>query len=118
MSNSCLPKNFEAKIIFHKIDWIRFGVCFDKKILKNQVDQNCPPFDIFYLIEDLNQLYLYNNWVNYFKGQVELKSGDTVIISMHNEELRFNVNGVDLGKGVASAWHVVRKCTCSFIQET
>jgi len=50
-----LPKNFEAKILFHSVDWIRSGLTFNKEIGLDQNDSNCPQYDVYYILEDLIQ---------------------------------------------------------------
>ena len=77
-----LPKNFEAKLLFTSVDWVRTGITFNKEIL-----------------EDLVQFYTKKSgWKNCFnKGGRALKPGDTMTITLHNGEMRYAVNDMDLG---------------------
>ena len=45
-----LPKNFEAKLFFPSVHWIRVGISFNQEIVENQEDMNCPPYDIYYIL--------------------------------------------------------------------
>ena len=94
-----LPINFEAKILFISVDWVRSGITFNKEIIKEQNDVNCPKFDIYCILEDLIQFYtLRNEWKNCFKkGGRPLKAGDTMTITLKNGEMRYAINDVDLG---------------------
>jgi hypothetical protein len=99
ISKFTLPKNFEAKILFNSVDWVRTGITFNKDIIKEQNDVNCPKFDIYCILEDLIQFYtLKNEWKNCFKkGGRPLKAGDTMTITLRNGEMRYAINDVDLG---------------------
>ena len=94
-----LPKNFEAKLLFTSVDWVRTGICFNADIVKDQTDANCPQFDIYCILEDLVQFYTKNSgWKNCFpKGARPLKAGDYMTITLKNGEMRYAVNDQDLG---------------------
>jgi len=94
-----LPRNFEAKILFGGVDWIRTGISFSKDIVTDQNDSNCPQYDIYCILEDLVQFYTkHNGWKNCFsRGGRSLKTGDYMTITMKNGELRFAINDTDLG---------------------
>jgi len=94
-----LPKNFEAKLLFTSVDWVRTGITFNKEIINDQTDVNCPHFDIYCILEDLVQFYTKKSgWKNCFnKGGRALKPGDTMTITLHNGEMRYAVNDMDLG---------------------
>lgn len=94
-----LPRNFEVKLHFISADWVRTGITFEKEIIEDQTDLNCPNFDIYCVLEDLVQFYsLKNGWKNCFKNNDGgLKTGDYVTLIMKNGELRYLVNNEDLG---------------------
>jgi hypothetical protein len=94
-----LPKNFEAKLYFVSIDWVRIGLTFTKDIINDQNDANCPQYDIYCILEDLVQFYTKaNGWKNCFnRGSKNLKAGDYMTITLKNGELRYAINDVDLG---------------------
>lgn len=94
-----LPKNFEVKLFFISVDWIRTGLSFTKDIVNDQNDSNCPNYDIYYILEDLVQFYTkHHGWKNCFsRGTRPLKSGDYMTITLKNGELRYSVNDNDLG---------------------
>lgn len=94
-----LPLNFEVKLLFTSVDWIRTGITFDRKIVDEQVDMNCPPFALYGILEDLVQFYTQNSgWKNCFsKDKRPLKPGDYMTIILKNGEMKFLVNEFDLG---------------------
>lgn len=94
-----LPRNFEVKLHYNYVDWVRTGITLDYNIVDDQTDLNCPRFDIYCLLEDLMQFYtLKNGWKNCFHNNSRpLKAGDDLIMRMKNCELRFELNGEDLG---------------------
>lgn len=94
-----LPRNFEVKIMFGGVDWIRTGISFSKDIVNDQNDSNCPQYDVYCILEDLVQFYTkHNGWKNCFtRGGRSLKTGDLMTISMKNGEMRYAVNDSDLG---------------------
>ena len=94
-----LPRNFEVKLHFSSADWVRTGITFNKEIINDQSDVNCPQYDIYCILEDLIQFYtLKTGWKNCFRGDNHtLKNGDNVIITLKNGELRYLVNDEDLG---------------------
>ena len=57
ISKCPLPTNFEVKLHFGQVDWVRVGITFDKEIINNQNDTNCPLYDIYYILEDFIQFY-------------------------------------------------------------
>lgn len=99
LSKYPLPRNFEAKIHFFQVDWVRTGISFDSSIDQDQTDVNCPPYDIYCVLEDLVQFYTRSlGWKNCFnKTNKPLRAGDTMTVSLKNGELRFFVNNTDLG---------------------
>lgn len=94
-----LPKNFEVKLLFTSVDWVRTGITFCKDVIMEQSDVNCPQFDIYCILEDLIQFYTKNSgWKNCFSKQGRaLKAGDTMTITFKNGEMRYAVNDLDLG---------------------
>ena len=94
-----LPRNFEVKLHFSSADWVRTGITFNKEIINDQSDVNCPQYDIYCILEDLVQFYtLKNGWKNCFRTDNQLlKSGDNITITMRNGEMRYAVNEEDLG---------------------
>ena len=99
LSKFALPKNFELKVLYISVDWIRSGLSFTKDIIADQNDSNCPQYDVYCILEDLIQFYTkQNGWKNCFsRGTRGLKAGDYLTITLKNGELRFAVNDVDLG---------------------
>lgn len=94
-----LPKNFEVKLLFTSVDWVRTGITFCKDVIMEQSDVNCPQFDIYCILEDLVQFYtLRNGWKNCFRNDNRpLKNGDNLTITLRNGELRYALNDEDLG---------------------
>ena len=82
-----LPRNFEVKLHFSSADWVRTGITFNKEIINDQSDVNCPQYDIYCILEDLIQFYtLKTVWKNCFRGDNHtLKNGDNVIITLKNK---------------------------------
>ena len=99
ISKKPLPLNFEAKINFISVGWIRVGITFEPKIADFEEDANCPPYDIYCILEDLKQFYTYKNkWKYVFKNKdIKLEQGDIMIMRFKNGELRYIINGEDLG---------------------
>ena len=65
-----LPNNFEVKLHFSSVDWVRTGITFDKSIGDDEIDANCPLYDIYCILEDLVQFYTLNNkWKYLFKKE-------------------------------------------------
>lgn len=100
ISKYSLPKNFNAQIHFSAVDWIRTGITFDKSIANETEDFNCPKYPIFYILENLSEFYEGEQgiWLTYFDSQTPLKADDYLNIQLKNGELRFFLNGNDLGK--------------------
>ena len=95
-----LPKNFEAKIHFSEVNFVRIGITFDSKIANEKQDINSPNYKIYYLLQDMNTFFSYNEnkWIKYFGGNNILKNDDDLTIILKNGELRYLLNGKDLGK--------------------
>ena len=81
------------------VGWIRIGITFEPKIADFEEDTNCPPYDIYCILEDLKQFYTYKNkWKYIFKNKdIQLEQGDVMIMRFKNGELRYLINGEDLG---------------------
>ena len=94
-----LPINFEVKLNFNSVDWVRTGITFNKEIINDQTDLNCPKFDIYCFLEDLVQFYtLKIGWRKIFKNRnLYLKKDDNITITLKNGELRYALNDEDLG---------------------
>ena len=96
-----LPKNFEVKLYFSSVDWIRTGISFSNDIINEQTDANCPSYDIYCILEDLIQFYTKNTaWKNCFNKGRKLKAGDYMTITFKNGELKYSVNDIDLGSKI------------------
>jgi len=96
-----LPKNFEVKLYFSSVDWIRTGISFSNDIINEQTDVNCPSYDIYCILEDLIQFYTKNTaWKNCFNKGRKLKAGDYMTITFKNGELKYSVNDIDLGSKI------------------
>jgi hypothetical protein len=98
VSKKPLPRNFECKITFLSVGWIRVGLTFEPKIADIDEDVNCPPFDIYCILEDLKQFYTYKNkWKFIFNSkEIQLTKADNMIMRFKNGELRYYINGEDL----------------------
>ena len=99
LSKYPLPKNTEIKLYFEEVFWVRSGITFSKDIVDDQTDTNSPPFDIYYILEDLYQFYTMNEKWKYFskKAIYPLRKGDYMTIIYKNWELQFLVNDINLG---------------------
>ena len=99
ISKNPLPLNFECKITFISVGWIRVGITFEPKIVDFEEDANCPPYDIYCILEDLKQFYTYKSkWKYIFNNKdIQLEQGDVMIMRFKNGELRYFINGEDLG---------------------
>ena len=88
-----LPNNFEIKLEFTSVYWIRSGITLDKNIINLNKDENCPKYDIYYILEDLCEFYSLNGeWKN-FKGITrKLQKGDSMTIALLDGIMRFKVN--------------------------
>ena len=96
-----LPKNFEIKLYFISVDWIRTGISFSNDIINEQTDANCPQYDIYCILEDLMQFYTKNNgWKNCFTKFRKLKAGDFMTINFKNGDLKYSINDVSLGSSI------------------
>ena len=78
---------------------MRTGITFDKKIADDKTDVNCPAYDIYCILEDLVQFYTLNSkWKYSFKKEGRsLQQGDYITMRFKNGELRYLLNGIDLG---------------------
>ena len=95
-----LPKNFEAKIHFNKVDLIRFGITFDPNIIKEtNYDMDDPKYNIYYLGQTMSSFYAYEKgWlIKYFKSDRELKNGDDLILKVKDGKLNYLLNGNSIG---------------------
>jgi len=95
-----LPKNFEAKVYFNKVNMIRFGITFDPNIIKEIIyDQDCPKYDIYYLCEYLTSFYTYKKgWLqSIFKTDRKLKDGDYLILKIKDGKIYYLFNGNSIG---------------------
>ena len=94
-----LPKNFEALIHFSKVDWIRSGIVFGKEILEEPQDLNCPPYYLYYILENMSELYSCDThtWKSIFKNNQKLKDNDNLLIQLKDNKLKYFLNGIDLG---------------------
>ena len=94
-----LPKNFEAKVHFTDVSMVRVGITFDSNIINDKKDNNSPNYKIYYILQDLNDFYSYDNkkWNKVFQGKNQLKNGDDLTIILKGGELRYLHNGEDLG---------------------
>ena len=65
----------------------------DKNIINLNKDENCPKYDIYYILEDLCEFYsLSGKWKN-FKGiGRKLQKGDSMKITLLEGKMRFKVN--------------------------
>lgn len=96
-----LPQNFNVQIHFISVDWIRTGITFEKEIAEEKSDFNSPKYKIYYLLENMTELYCGENceWLTYFPKGPSLKDEDYLNMQLLNGELKFFLNGEDLGKG-------------------
>ena len=92
-----LPKNFEIKLHFTKVDYVRTGITLDKNIKNCKYDSNDPNYEIYYIHQDLSQFYnLKDKWKNINKFKHQLKSDDYMIITMFDGKMKYNINGTSL----------------------
>lgn len=94
-----LPKNFEAMIHFISVDWVRTGIVFGREILDEGADCNCPPYKLYYLLENMSELYSCDtkSWITFFDKDEKLKPNDNLLVQLKNKELKYFLNGKDLG---------------------
>ena len=96
-----LPKNFEAKIHFIKVNKIRIGITFDANIINETNYKNdSPKYKIYYKNQNANCFYAYERgWIeNYFKNDEYLKDGDDMIIKLREGNLSYYLNGKSIGR--------------------
>jgi len=92
-----LPKNFEIKLDFTSVDWIRSGITLDKNIMNSNKDDNTPKYDIYYVLEDLYEFYsLKGQWKSYKGIGRNLQKGDYMTITLLDGEMRYKVNETTL----------------------
>ena len=92
-----LPKNFEIKLHFTSVDFVRTGITLDKNIKNCKNDSNAPNYNVFYIHQDLSQFYNFKDkWKDINKFKNELKSGDYMIITMLDGKMKYNINGTSL----------------------
>ena len=92
-----LPNNFEIKLYFSAVDWIRSGITFDEKIKNCKSDDNSPKFDVYYVLEGLNQFYNLSDTWRHFNGiGRKLQSGDNMIITLIDGKMNYTINGTQL----------------------
>ena len=85
-SKYSLPKNFEVKLYFSSVDWIKTGISFSNDIINKQTDANYPSYDIYSIFEDLMQFYTKNTaWKKCFNKGRKLKVGDFMTITFKME---------------------------------
>jgi hypothetical protein len=96
-----LPKNFEAKIHFTKINKIRVGITFDPNII-NETNYNIdsPKYNIYYKNQNSNWFYTYEKgWIeDYFSNDECLRDGDDMVIKLKKGNLSYYLNGKTIGK--------------------
>ena len=99
LSKYPLPKNSEIKLYFEEVYWVRSGITFNRDIANDQTDCNSPPFDIYYILEDLYQFYTMNKMWKYLSKKAihRLRKGDYMTIIYKNGELQFLINDINLG---------------------
>jgi len=102
VSSKPLPINFECKISFLSVAWIRVGITFEPKIADLDEDVNCPPYDIYCILEDLKQFYTYKSkWKFIFNTKnIQLSKSTEMIMRFKNGELRYFINGECLDRAV------------------
>ena len=94
-----LPKNFEAKIHFIKVDMIRAGITFDPNII-NETDchLDSPNYNIYYKGQSSGTFYYYKKgWIEHFNIGKSLKNGDDLIIKVKDGKLNYYLNDVSMG---------------------
>ncbi len=94
-----LPKNFEAKVYFDKVDMARVGITFDPSII-DEKNFNCdsPPYNIYTIGESLRMFYTQEkNWFKYFNSKRRIKQGDSLTIRLKNGRLDYFLNGNSIG---------------------
>ena len=92
-----LPKNFEIKLNFSVVDYIRAGITLDKNIINFKSDADSPKYDIHYISDGLSACYSLKGGWKYFKGfNRRLQAGDNIIITLFNKELKYKVNDIEI----------------------
>ena len=94
-----LPKNFEVKIHFTGVDYIRTGITFEPNIInESDYDLNCPGYNIYYILKDAKRFYTYDKgWFGYFKSEKGFEKGDDLIIKIKEGKIYYYINGESLG---------------------
>ena len=67
-----------------------------KKIINNEIDNNSPNYDIYYILEDLQQFYNCNEKWKRFKGIGRNLKWDTLIITLFEGKMSYKVNETQL----------------------
>lgn len=90
-----LPKNFEAKVHFNKVNMIRLGITFEPNIIEEtKYDMDSPQYNIYYIGQHLNSSYTYKkDWHSLFKSDRELKGGDDLILRIKDGNIYYLLNG-------------------------
>ena len=92
-----LPKNFEIKLNFSLVNSIRAGITFDKNIINFNSDDDGPQYDIYYICQNLNACYSLKGGWKHFQGNYRnLHTGDNIIITLFNKELKYKVNDTEI----------------------
>ena len=92
-----LPKNFEIKLNFSLVNSIRAGITFDKNIINFNSDADCPQYDIYYIYQNLSACYSLKGGWKHFQGNYrKLHTGDNIIITLFNKELKYKVNDTEI----------------------
>ena len=100
ISKYILPKNFEAKIHFIKVKYIRVGITFDPNIINEKdYDNDSPKYNIYYKAQRSKTFYTYKmGWIqNYFQFDNGYKAGDDLIIKIKDGKLYYLCNGEPIG---------------------
>ena len=93
-----LPKNFEAKIYYNKIDNnepIRVGITFDKNIIYEKTySLDSPKYNIYYRG---NRFYSYEKgWSDLFHSDKNIKKEDYLTLKVKDGKLSYCLNGISL----------------------
>ena len=93
-----LPHNCEVVLHFTKAYLVRVGITLDKEIINKQKDYDCPKYDIYYILQDLQRFYtLKEHWKNIFKGNnIGLQEGDNLTMILKNGIIKYSINGKEL----------------------
>jgi hypothetical protein len=113
ISKHFLPNNFELKINYSHVHWIRTGITFDQKILKlGSEDLNKVNYDVYYILEDLLQFYTFaDGWYNLESQDdiLPLNNNDYLTVRMNNGIMLFKHNEIQLSHKI-EVNDKMRKC--------